>query len=246
MFPKKPVSLQLVSTAVNAALYAALGVFSAYLPTPFGVRIWPQVFVPATFGVLFGPWSGGVGAAIGIFLSDVLFGHHDALLSLMVGVPSNFLGFFLIGSLSKRPSWGSKRTLFLVSILFPVILAGYGLYLSRQFLYALVGVVCVIVIIGFAVLKNRWAGFEVAASIGLGIGSLIIGFGLVGYSSLFTLPAVLNVGNGALPLTFAYGATAFTYLSEILPLVILTPPIVAACRAAFPSLRAIESNLRQH
>jgi len=196
--------------------------------------------------VLFGPWSGGVGAAIGIFLSDVLFGHHDALLSLMVGVPSNFLGFFLIGSLSSRPSWGNKRTLFLLSILFPVILAGYGLYLSRQFLYALVGVVCVIVIIGFAVLKNRWAGFEVAASIGLGIGSLIIGFGLVGYSSLFTLPAVLNVGNGALPLTFAYGATAFTYLSEILPLVILTPPIVAACRAAFPSLRAIESNPRRH
>jgi len=233
-------SLRLVSTAVNAALYAALGVFSANLPTPFGVRIWPQVFVPATFSVLFGPWVGGVGAAIGIFLSDVLFGHHDALLSLMVGVPSNLVGFFLIGWLTKRPRLGERRPLFLLSILFPVVLAGYGLYLSRQFLYALVGVIAIIVIIGFAVVKNHWTTFEVAASIGLGVGSLIIGFGLVGYSSLFTLPTVLGLGNGALPFAFAYGATAFTYLSEILPLVILTPPIVAASRAAFPNLKVMQ------
>ena len=236
----KPFSLQLLSTSVNAALYAALGVFSANLPTFFGVRIWPQVFVPATFSVLFGPWSGGVGAAIGIFLSDVLFGHHDALLSLIVGVPSNFVCFFLIGLLTNRPTTGGRRTTFLLSILFPVILAAYGIYLSRQFLYALVGIVPIIAIIGFVILRTRWASFGFAASIGLGIGSLIIGFGLVGYSSLFTLPAVLGLGNGALPLAFAYGATAFTYLSEILPLVILPPPIVAACRTAFPSLRAIE------
>jgi uncharacterized membrane protein len=240
----KPFSMQVLSTSVNAALYAALGVFSANLPTFFGVRIWPQVFVPAAFSVLFGPGVGGIGAAIGIFLSDVLFGHHDALLSLLVGVPSNFVGFFLIGILTNRPGLAGKRATFLLSILFPVVLAAYGIYLSRQFLYALVGVVSVIAILTFAILRNRWAVFEAAASIGLGVGSLIIGFGLVAYSSLFTLPAVLGLGNGSLPLAFAYASTAFTYLSEIVPLVVLTPPIVAASRAAFPSLRAIEPSSR--
>jgi len=233
-----PFSLKLLSSAVNAALYTTLGVFSASLPTFFGVRIWPQVFVPATFAVIFGPWPGGVGAAIGIFLSDVLFGHHDALLSLLVGVPSNFVGFFLIGWLTNTVTTGGRRATFFVSLLFPIALAGYGIYLSRQLLYAIVGVIAIIAIIGFAILKNRWATFEIAASIGLGAGSLIIGFGLVAYSSLFTLPAALHLGTGQLPLAFAYGATTFTYLSEILPLLILTPPIVAACRAALPTLVA--------
>jgi len=244
--PKQPLSLRLAATAVNAALYAALGFVTAGLPTAFGVRFWPQVFVPATFSVLFGPMTGGVGAAIGIFLGDVIYGHHDALLSLLVGVPSNFIGFFLIGWLTNRakPSW--KRFLFLLSILFPIVLAGYGIYLlaapsgfgSNQFLIALVGIVAVIFIVGFTVFKNRWAEYEVAASIGLGVGSLIIGFGLVAYSSMFTLPVVLGFKSGLLPTSVAYSATAFTYLSEIPFLVVLTPPIVAACRAAFPSIRA--------
>jgi len=86
-------------------------------------------------------------------------------------------------------------------------------------------------------LRNRWADFETAASIGLGVGSVWIGLGIVAYSTLFTLPGVLGLGSGVLPITFAYGTIAFTYLSEIPFLVLLTPPIVAASRAAFPSLR---------
>lgn len=245
----RPLTLQLVTTAINAALYAGLGfLWTAFPLTAFGVRFWPQVFVPATFSVLFGALPGGVGAAIGIFLADVLYGHHDPILSLLVGVPSNFVGFFLIGWLTHRPgSPGTRRALLFLSVLFPILLAAYGFFLlsspsgfgSPQFLVALVGVIAVVAIFGFTLIKNRWADFEVAASIGLGVGSLIIGFGLVGYSSLFTLPAVLGLGSGGLPTTFAYAATAFTYLSEIPFLVILTPPIVAACRAAFPSLRGI-------
>ncbi len=236
-------------TAVNAALYAGLGfLWTAFPVTAFGVRFWPQVFVPATFSVLFGAWPGGVGAGIGIFLADVIYGHHDALLSLLVGVPSNFVGFYLIGWLTKRQSLGSgKRFLFALSLLFPILLAVYGIYLlsspagfgSPQFLVGMVGVVAVIIIVGLTIFRNRWADFEVAASIGLGIGSLIIGFGLVGYSSLFTLPSVLGLGNSQLSMAVAYASTAFTYLSEIPFLVILTPPIVGACRAAFPSLRGM-------
>jgi hypothetical protein len=251
-----PLSLRLVATAINAALYAGLGFpWTAFPLTAFGVRFWPQVFVPATFSVLFGAWPGGVGAAIGIFLADVFYGHHDPLLSLLVGVPSNFVGFFLIGWLTRHQNTRRpKRVLLFASLLFPILLAAYGVYLlssptgfgSPQFLVGLVGVIAVVLIVGFTLVKNRWADFEVAASIGLGVGGLIIGFGLVAYSTLFTLPAVLGLGSGALPTTFAYAATAFTYLSEIPFLVILTPPIVAACRGAFPSLRAMDQPSQSH
>jgi hypothetical protein len=239
----------LATAAINAAVYAAVGaLWTAFPVTVFGVRFWPQVFVPGAFSVLFGPWTGGVGAAIGIFIADVLYGHHDAVLSLLVGVPSNFVGFFLLGWLANRGSQGlTKRLLLLVSLLIPIVLALYGIFLlsaptgmsSPQFLIGVIGVVAVLVILGLAVQRNRWADFEVSASIGLGAGSLIIGLGIVAYSSFFTIPAVLGLGNGALPVTFAYSTTAFTFLSEIPFLLILTPPVVAASRAAFPSLRGL-------
>jgi hypothetical protein len=240
-----PMSLRLASTAMNAAVYAGVGALWTIFPiTVYGIRFWPQVFVPAAFSVLFGGWVGGVGAAIGIFLADVIYGHHDALLSLLVGVPSNFLGFFIIGWLSnKKHSPTTRRTLTVTSLVIPIILAGYGIYLvagpslfaSAQLLLAFVGLIVVLAILGLTVIRNRWANFEAAASIGLGIGSVIIGIGIVAYSLFFTLPAV--VGNGSCPIAVIYAATTFTYLSEIPFLVLLTPPIVAACRAAFPSLR---------
>jgi hypothetical protein len=242
-----PTSLQLATTAINAALYAAIGALWTIFPiTVFGVRFWPQVFVPGAFAVLFGPWTGGVGAAIGIFIGDVLYGHHDALLSLLVGVPSNFLGFFIIGWMTHSSQRGvAKRVLLFVSLLIPIALAAYGIVLvagsagiaSPQVLVGLIGLIAVVTIVGLEVLRNKWIDFETAASIGLGVGSIWIGLGLVAYSSFFTLPAVLGLGGGALPVAFAYGTIAFTYLSEIPFLVLLTPPIVAASRAAFPSLR---------
>jgi hypothetical protein len=242
-----PTSLQLATTAINAALYAAVGALWTIFPiTAFGVRFWPQVFVPGAFAVLFGPWAGGVGAAMGIFIADVLYGHHDALLSLLVGVPSNFMGFFIIGWIAQKGLAGTfKRILLFVGLLIPIALAAFGIVLlteptgfsSPQFLVALVGLIAVVTIVGLTALRNRWADFETAASIGLGVGSIWIGLGIVAYSSLFALPAVLGLGSGVLPITFAYGTIAFTYLSEIPFLVLLTPPVVAACRAAFPSLR---------
>jgi hypothetical protein len=241
-----PISLQLATTAINAALYAAIGALWTVFPiTVYGVRFWPQVFVPGTFAVLFGPWTGGVGAAIGIFLADVIYGHHDALLSFLVGVPSNFLGFFIIGWIANRSlARGMKQILLIVSLLFPIALAVYGIVLlavpagfnSPQFVVAAIGLIAVVAILGLTVMRNRWANLEAASSIGLGIGSIWIGVGIVAYSSLFALPTVLGLGSGALPFTFAYGTIAFTYLSEIPFLLLLTPPVVAASKAAFPNL----------
>ena len=244
---------------MNAALYAGIGaLWTAFPLLIFGVRFWPQVFAPAVFAILFGPWVGGVGAAIGIFLADVIYGHHDALLSFLVGVPSNFIGFYIIGWLTHHDVKGVTRRLLvgvslLIQPLYAVALV-LGLYLlfgaatigsSTSFL-GLAGLVVVLVIISLIIVRNKWADFEVAASIGLAIGTGIIGVGLVIYSMIFGLPVAVGLGTKPLASAFVYLVAASSYFTEIPFMVILTPPVAAACRAAFPSLRAIEQGSQKH
>lgn len=238
----KQSALQVATASLNAALYAAVGALWTLFPvTLFGVRFWPQVFVPGAFAVLFGPWVGGVGAAVGIFIADVVYGHHDALLSLFVGVPSNLVGFAVLGYLSRKPLKGIGRLGSIATgVAAPVIMVVYGLYaFSGSTLSMLVGVAAVVVVLVAVpyLARSSWAEVQAASSIGLAVGSLIIGFGIVAYSSFFVMPQVLGLGSGALPIVFAYGTTLWTYLSEIPFLLVLTPPIVKAVRATLPSLR---------
>lgn len=228
--------------SLNAALYAATGALWTLFPvTLFGVRFWPQVFVPGAFAVLFGPWVGGVGAAVGIFMADVVYGHHDALLSLLVGVPSNFVMFTVLGYLSRKPLKGAGRFASIAAgVAAPVIILLYGLYaFSGSTLAMLVGIVAVAVVLVAVpyLARSSWAEVQAASSIGQAAGSLIVGFGIVAYSTFFVMPQVLGLGSGALPIAFAYGTTLWTYLSEIPFLLVLTPPIVRAVRATLPSLR---------
>jgi len=242
----KESALQVATASLNAALYAALGALWTLFPiTVFGVRFWPQVFVPGAFAVLFGPWVGGVGAAVGIFIADVVYGHHDALLSLLVGVPSNLVAFALLGYLTRKSLKSSARLASVAAgVAAPVIIAVYGLYaFSGSTLSLLVGVSAIVVLLVAVpyLARSSWADVQAACSIGLAIGSLIIGFGLVAYSSFFVMPQVLGLGSSPLPIAFAYGTTLWTYLSEIPFLMVLTPPIVKAVRAALPSLRIIRT-----
>jgi hypothetical protein len=242
----KESALQVATASLNAALYAALGALWTLFPiTVFGVRFWPQVFVPGAFAVLFGPWVGGVGAAVGIFIADVVYGHHDALLSLLVGVPSNFVAFALLGYLTRRSLKSTGRLASIAAgVAAPVIIAAYGLYaFSGSTLSLLVGVSAIVVVLVAVpyLARSSWAEVQAACSIGLAVGSLIIGFGLVAYSSFFVMPQVLGLGSSPLPIVFAYGTTLWTYLSEIPFLLVLTPPIVKAVRAALPSLRIMRT-----
>ena len=94
-------TLVIVLIALNAALYVILGLVTAGLPPVYGVRFWPAVVGPAIFAVIFGPLIGGIGAAIGIFISDMMT-HGMPLLSLSVGVTSNFIAFFILGYLTRK------------------------------------------------------------------------------------------------------------------------------------------------
>jgi len=90
----------IVLTAINASLYTVVGCLTYLGIVVFGVRFWPAVVVPAVFSVLFGPLVGGVGAAIGIFFSDML-SHGMPFLSLSVGVTSNFTAFYILGHMTR-------------------------------------------------------------------------------------------------------------------------------------------------
>ena len=240
-------------------MYAGIGALWTLFPLMiFGVRFWPQVFVPAVFSVLFGPWVGGVGAAIGIFLADTIYGTHDALLSLLVGVPANFIGFFVIGWLTNHEWKGvAKRVLVSLSLVIQPLYA-VALVLGLYFLFGattlgsstsylgLVGLIVVLAIILLIFVRNKWADFEVAASIGLAIGTAIIGIGIVAYSAIFGLPVAEGLGTKPLGIAFVYLVTASSYFTEIPFMVILTPPVAAACRAAFPSLRVIEPGTQKN
>jgi hypothetical protein len=254
-------ALDVTLIAINAALYAAIGyvlyvIFPFVCPTVGGVRFWPVVVIPATFSVLFGPIVGGGGAAIGIFISDMLI-HGDPLLSLTAGVTSNLVCFGLIGYLSRMNLNWKKAFLGLgVGI---AILATLG-YLAatpenvinyfstpgstisvEQALWNIFFVFFIFVIsyaiaitVGYA--RPKWRSFGVASVVGSIVGSGIIGVGVWGYTQFFTMPAVIG-GAHNLPYYAGLILFAWTFATEIPFMIILVPPIVEACQRAFPSLK---------
>jgi len=254
-------SLELVMIGVGAALYAAVGyiafaVFPVFAPTVGIVRFWPVVFIPAVVAVLFGPLAGGTSAALGIFVSDVLI-HGDPILSLTVGVPSNFVGFYLVGLLSKKNlnwkktviSLGVGCAVFLVAvylIIDPKLVVDYYARLGApdmtvsavlQGINVIVGVLvfsyALVLAVGF--LKPKWRSYGIASIIGLLAGSAIIGVGILVYSQVFSMPAAYNQAF-QLPYYAALILFLWTFATEIPFLIILGPPILEACYKAFPLL----------
>lgn len=120
--------------SLNAALYTATGYLTYAGIIVQGVRFWPAVVVPAVFSVLFGPIVGGVGAAIGIFISDML-SHGLPFLSLSVGVTSNFAAFYFLGHYVKPYTVRRYLTVSTVSLLIGSAIIGVGVWGWSQFFY---------------------------------------------------------------------------------------------------------------
>ncbi len=127
----KSASVKTMLTAANAALYAVIGYFTYFGIFVYGVRFWPAVVIPTIFAVLFGPWVGGVGAAIGIFISDMLV-HGNPLLSISVGVTANFLGFYLVGFITKNFSWRRFLIGCITGLFIGSLIIGIGIWLWSQ------------------------------------------------------------------------------------------------------------------
>lgn len=230
---------------VSAALYAIVGYLTnlgIVSPVVGVVRFWPAVIVPAIFAVLFGPWVGGTSAAIGIFISDMVHpGHGIALLSLTVGVPSNFIGFYLIGLISrKNVKW---RYIVMALIIGGVMITGMISYLfvigslALDVVALFLGVLfaCAAIVVGVGLWKPNWKSYGLASVVGLFVGSAIIGFGLWAYSQFLQLPLALGWDRNA-PFYASFLWLVWTFATEIPFLVTIVPPVVKICYEAFPFL----------
>jgi len=242
-------TLDIAMTGVSAALYAIVGYLTnlgIVSPVVGVVRFWPSVIVPAAFAVLFGPWVGGISAGIGIFISDMVHpGHGIALLSLTVGVPANFAGFFLIGVISRRNiDWrdialaltaGSSAVLWMIS--FSLYLALLTLEIAALFLGVFFA--CCAIVVGVGLWRPEWKSYGIAAVVGLFVGSAYIGFGLWTYSQFLPLPLALGWERYA-PFYASFLWLVWTFATEIPFLITIVPPIVKACYRAFPRLKPAE------
>jgi len=232
-------------TGLSAALYAVIGILTSLgivAPVIGVVRFWPAVIVPATFAVLFGPWVGGIGAAVGIFISDMVYpGHGNALLSLTVGVPANFLGFYLIGRISKM-NLELKEVIIGMGagclILALVAYLAVNFLIPKEISIVFVGVLLASYVLATAVgyKYKEWLSYEVSSVIGLTVGSAWIGFGLWAYSQVLPLPQTLG-GAMYAPFWASFLWFVWTFATEIPFLVAVVPPILDACYKAFPSLK---------
>ncbi|UCC58688.1 MAG: hypothetical protein JSW14_01870 [Candidatus Bathyarchaeum sp.] len=237
-------TIDVAMIGVSAALYAIVGYLTnlgIVSPVVGVVRFWPSVIVPAIFAVLFGPWVGGTGAAIGIFISDMVHpGHGIALLSLTVGVPSNFVGFYLIGLLSRKNlNWRNIAIALSIGSAALTGMTGY-LFLIDQLALDVVALflgvlfACVAIVIGVGLWKSEWKSYGLASVIGLFMGSTIIGFGLWAYSQFLPLPLARWERNAPFYASFLW--LVWTFATEIPFLVTIVPPIVKICYKAFPFL----------
>jgi uncharacterized membrane protein len=263
-------TLDVAVIGICGALYAVVG-YLIYIFLPITapgigiVRFWPSVVIPAVFAVLFGPLVGGFGAALGIFISDTLI-HNDPLLSITVGVTSNFIGFYVLGYMTqKKIDWTKMVAILSLSIMiielcslafvsyisFPQVTSNSAQALNQTAFNNLVGtvtstnnafvlftsisIVIFAATIVVAFLWEEWRNYVIASMFGLGIGSIIIGFGVWSYSQLFILPSAVG-GGFQLPLYTSLIWFIWTFATEIPFLITLGPPILKVCYKAFPSI----------
>jgi hypothetical protein len=130
---------------MNATLYAILSFLTAYIPSPWGAgQFRPAVIVPAFFATIFGPMTGGIGAALGTLIADSVKHGHLYAGSYLAAVPGNFIGFYLFGYITRKKfTWSrfivaSEVTLslanmivaFLYVFLFKVLYLGSSKYVA--------------------------------------------------------------------------------------------------------------------
>ena len=230
-------------TSLNAALYVAIGYLTflgVFAPIVGVVRFWGiAVLIPSVFAVLFGPLVGGVGAAIGIFISDMIV-HGNALLSLTVGVPANFVMFYLIGYFSRRAVNARAMNVGVAAGCIGIILV----FLVRWVVEAQTDIFGALLIVLFSSLSillmvtvnrfwPRWRSFAVGSIVGNAVGSAIVGVGVWAFSQFFLLPG--GIGSH-LPLSASLIWFVWTFSNQMPFLLIFGPPILSACSRAFPSM----------
>jgi hypothetical protein len=220
---------------ICAALYAVFGILTANFSF-LGVGFLPAVVIPAVFAALYGPWVGGLSGALGIFIRD-MFVHGNAGLSLVAGVPPNFILFFLIGYISYR-NISLKQALAGVAVaaaglLVPTIvflpeIAAYTGLSNEAFLLTFV-LTIILSLTVIAVVAIRWRSYAIAAVIGQIAGGILLSVTVWAVSPFF-------LSYFGIPFAAAYVLPLFvwTVATEIPFILLVGPPIIKAAHRAFP------------
>ncbi len=109
--PSTSLASKVAVIAITAILYAMAKAVTSFIPTPWGVgQLLIGIFVPAFLAVVANTLSVAIGAGLGTFLGDTFFltpaGSTNPALSLIAGVPANFIAFLLFGWFVKKyRSW---------------------------------------------------------------------------------------------------------------------------------------------
>ena len=246
-------SLEVAMIGICAALYAVIGLLTSFGLSLGGVAFWPAVVIPSIFAVLFGPWVGGIGAAIGIFIRDMMY-HGDPLLSLSAGVTSNFAMCFLLGYISRTNLNRKKLSLSVIiggiiivaGLLLPTVLLPTesllftGLTSSETIaLFTVLVVASILAVTIMFAFKKEWKNFSVGALIGQGVGATIVAIVVWTYSNLFFSPN--GYFKSPIPSSFVPLIFVWTFATEIPFVLLIGPPVIQACYNAFPSLRRKET-----
>ena len=105
------VGTKLAIIVVTAVSYVLGKAITAPIQTPWHVgQLLVGIFLPAFFAIVSDTFPAAIGAGIGTFIGDVFFlvplGATTPVLSLLAGVPANFVGIYLFGWFAKRyRSW---------------------------------------------------------------------------------------------------------------------------------------------
>lgn len=246
---------RVVTIGLCAALYTVIGIatfLGVFTPVIGVVRFWPAVFIPATFSMLFGPLIGGTGAAIGIFLSDLYTfyatGQTNPLLSLIAGVPSNFLGFYILGRIGRsKENWKGLKTaipliMLGVSAFGPLLYVEYMISIGivdtsvRWVSMVLLAFAILVLILGLVAgrLRKDYLSYYVGGTLGLLFGGLWIGLGIWFYSQLFGLP----ITGDRIDLAMAICYFLWVFGTEI-PFILVVPPILDVIYRVFPFLKPV-------
>lgn len=131
-------SVRLSVIATTAVLYAVGKWATAYINTPWGVgELLIGVFFPAFMAVVAETVPVAIGAGLGTFVGDFLVSTSPAL-SLVAGVPANFLAFLLFGWFVKKyRSWPSFVAATVAFVTLGNLIAAVMVYL---FAFRLIGV----------------------------------------------------------------------------------------------------------
>ena len=225
---------------ICAALYAAVGYSTAGV-TFLGVAFLPAVVIPAVFAVLFGPWVGGFGGAIGIFIRDML-AHGIPALSLSAGVPPNFILFFLIGYLAHRNIDLKKTVIFLMAaavalivptaIFLPQVESYTGLSnLELALVFSFTVVLSLVAIAVVSVRWKQWRSFAIGAVVAQAAGA-----GLLSVTVWAVSPLFLSYFGKPFPITWVLPLFVWTFATEIPFILLVGPPVIKVCYRAFPNL----------